>query len=875
MPSTDSALPRAVALASRHGPWLAVVLLSAWLVWPVPTGAMPMSADHTVHLTRTWMWAQELAGGSLRGWSDIWFFGTPVGELYPVLGDAIVILIRVLSLGLLDWPSAYAVGFFVVFTVQGLALLRVGRAVGIGPMPGLVAAALLLVDVGAYREGGWLYTVLYGVWPQALSTALSWLAMAELAVACSSDDEAIARRRVGTAALALGGALLAHPMAMLSMAIGGPLLVVTLGVAGTKALRRTAVTSVVAAVLGLAVAAWWLVPMLSHRGWMASYGWMWRSLESMGEHALDGEIAQAMPSAVGWCILAGIAIVAVAGSRIARFLVAFGVVQWAMASTDALWELRLDQLSSGFSHIQYQRFIIAAKPGLFLAAGIGIGMLVHGGAQLWKGPRTPVRQGIAIACWLAAIGAVGWMTQASRAPMAKYEVGTIQTARLPGEEAREAELAELTQWLDNERTSDDRPWKITFTASRNVHWFMDAPVFSGVPVYKQGFTPGDNFVHKPESGASRVLDRARVRYVVADRKRGGRGQPVAELGGLRVLERPRWNEQGIAWLDGPGTLSIVTDDAEGGVVAGHIEGADETTRLVFAIGGFPRWTLVHEGSVVEWFEVPITAREPIATQADRRGGVLRGGKADGDDGSEPTLIAANVGDGSFELSYQSTSARDVLALVMSAIAFGLAGALAWPHERLAFAGRWLDQARRKLAFVGHPAVLGALVIAGLLFAVVRWREGSASEGQRAVGWLADGRAQVQGKASTRPFKTDMLIQPAVRIPGLRRGPSTLVFPDVPLGDTLQGWVAIDDDASKLRREGTHRMTIELGHDGTFTTLKTWKVPHRGGTTPIALPIPDGFGDTGDVRVIVDSEGKRPPPLGFDLQLTPVSEDADG
>lgn len=875
MPSPDSALPRAVALASRHGPWLAIVLLSAWLLWPVPTGAMPMSADHTVHLTRTWMWAQELAGGSLRGWSDVWFFGTPVGELYPVLGDLVVIALRVLSLGMLDWPSAYAVGFFVVFTVQGLALLRIGRAVGIGPLPGLIAAALLLVDVGAYREGGWLYTVLYGVWPQALSTALSWLGLAELAVACTSDDRALARRRVGTAALALGGALLAHPMAMLSMAIGGPLLVVTLGVAGLESLRRTAVTSAIAAVLGLAVAAWWLIPMLSHRGWMASYGWMWRSLESMGKHALDGQIAQAMPSAVGYCILAGIAIVAVAGSRIARFLVAFGVVQWAMASTDALWELRLDQLSSGFAHIQYQRFITAAKPGLFLAAGIGIGMLVHGGIRVWKGPRTPVRQGIAIVCWLAAIAAMGWMAHASRAPMDKYGVGTVQTARIPDQPERATEFAELTQWLDNERTSDDRPWKITFTASRNVHWFMDAPVYAGVPVYKQGFTPGDNFVHKPESGASRLLDRARVRYVVADRKRGGRGSVVSEHGGLRVLERPRWNDHGIAWLDGPGTLTIETDDAEGGIVTGRIEGADETTRLVFAIGGFPRWQLTHAGSDVAWYEVPITAREPIATQEDRRGGVLRGGKADGDDGSEPTLIAADVGNGTFELRYRSTTTRDFLALLLSAIAMGLCGALAWPRRRLAFAARWLDQARTKLRFLGHPAVLGALLIAGVLFAVMRWRAGSEREGQRAVGWLAEGRVQVRGKAAMRPFKTDMLIQPAVRIPGRRRGPSTLVFPKVPLGDTLSGWVAIDDDASKLRREGTHRMTIELGRDGEWTTLRNWKVPHRGGTTPIALPIPEGFGDTGDVRVTVDSDGRKPPTLGFDLELTATSEDADG
>ena len=41
------------------------------------------------------------------------------GELYPVLGDAMIIAARVLSFGLLDWPAAYALGFTVVFLTQG------------------------------------------------------------------------------------------------------------------------------------------------------------------------------------------------------------------------------------------------------------------------------------------------------------------------------------------------------------------------------------------------------------------------------------------------------------------------------------------------------------------------------------------------------------------------------------------------------------------------------------------------------------------------------------------------------------------------------------------------------------------------------------
>src|SRR5690606_8777426 len=139
-------------------PLLLVTAFSLWLLWPAPLGRMPLSADHTVHLTRIWMLAEQLTSGQLRGWDGTWFFGTPVGELYPVLGDLVVVAIRALSLGALSWPQAYALGFCVVFTAQGWVMLRVGRALGLGPVPGLVAALLVLADVGAYREGGWIYT---------------------------------------------------------------------------------------------------------------------------------------------------------------------------------------------------------------------------------------------------------------------------------------------------------------------------------------------------------------------------------------------------------------------------------------------------------------------------------------------------------------------------------------------------------------------------------------------------------------------------------------------------------------------------------------------------------------------------------------------
>ncbi|MEX1368170.1 MAG: 6-pyruvoyl-tetrahydropterin synthase-related protein, partial [Nannocystaceae bacterium] len=656
-------------------PWLAVTGLALALLWPVPTGRMPLSADHTVHLTRISMLADELAAGRLRGWSRAWFFGTPVGELYPVLGDLIIIGLRGLSFGSLSWPQAYAVGFSLVFTVQGWAMLRTGRAMGLGPLPGLVAALLVLADVGAYREGGWIYTVFYGVWPQALATALTWLALAELAVACEAQDPTLARRRVATGALAMGAALLAHPMALMSFAIGGPLLVLTLGMRSHAALRRSTAVAGIGGLLGVAVAAWWVVPMLQHRGWMASYGWMWQPLERMAAQVAEGHWTQGMPTAVGVTAGLGLLLLAIFGDRPARLLAGFGVLQWLLASREALWDLRLDQLSEGFAHIQYQRFLITAKPGLFLAAGAAVALPVRAAAKLWSGSRDggsrgPWARPLAVLLAGASMGLAGWMAVQQRDVCIEREVGKLQLQRVPGDAEFDREYAALLDWMRQQHAADrDQgvpPYRATVVAARNLHWFMDAPALTGMPIYKQGFTPGDNFVHKPEAGTEALLDALRVRYVITTGRRGSRGaREVARFGRIRVLERPDWDTQPVAWLQGPGTLEVLEDHVDGGVVRVRVSGAGEGTRVVFGVAGFPRWSLEHDGVPVEWIEVPVIGDGPSATQAQRRGTELRGGKAHGDDGSEPTLIAADVGDGELTLRYHPRRGTDVLMGVLS------------------------------------------------------------------------------------------------------------------------------------------------------------------------------------------------------------------
>lgn len=901
-------------------PFLLVTLFGLWLLWPVPIGVMPLSADHTVHLTRAYLYGEQLAGGHLVGWSPAWFFGFPLGELYPVLGDLGVVLLRALSLGLLDWPQAYALLFTLVFLAQGWVLLRCGRAIGWGPFPGLVAALLALADAGFYREGGWHYTVSYGVWPQTLATSLAWLAFAELArarplptpvlsVSPTEPFPSASRDRPGRpivrAALAAAGALLAHPMALMMLAFGAPLYLFIVGLRRddlVAPLRRdlfasTALQLLLALGLGLALAAWWLLPMTAHRGWMASYGWLHAPLADMLRWASRGQWAQLMPAAVGHSAALGLLAAAIFGRAHLRFFALWTVLHWLLASTEAFWSLRLDWLSAAFTHIQYQRFLIAAKPGIFLLAGAAVGGLVHLALQTWPrghaprahvhstlpaaarlgAPRRPLpralRRPLALTAAASALALATWQTVATRVAIQQHHVGEVQTARVPGEPTFDADYAAFLAWARAQWDARDADYRIAVRADRNAHWFMDSPVTTRTPTYKQGFTPGDNFVHKPESGDPLLLRRLGVRYVLGTGANGGHFAPpgstlAAEFGRLRVFELPAPGP--IAHLEPADSATLTVEHAD--LAAGHVRVrlagvTDPNARLVLHIAGYPRWDLSFKpaddapAERLEWVEVPVLGDAPPATQDDRRSGRLRGGKALGDDGREPTLISAPARDGVYELRYVRWRRADMLGLLLGLAA--LAGLVL-----LARARQPLPRLHLLLRRLARPAIVAPLLALLLALAYVRWRGGAAREHDLASARLQRGDAT--GTMRAGPLKTDMLIFPAVLAKPDRAGLSEATFSNTTLGDTLDGWYALDDDDAKQRRRGSHRLTLSVSPAGqsAWTPLLDVPVPHRPDRRlldSVAVP-PDLRSRPVDLRVVVTSTGEHPPALGFDLRL---------
>src|SRR5690606_24241757 len=151
----------------------------------------------------------------------------------------------------------------------------------------------------------------------------------------------------------------------------------------------------------------------------------------------------------------------------------------------------------------------------------------------------------------------------------------------------------------------------------------------------------------PEQVSPALLDLARIRYEI---RRGQRPPPntVASFGSIHVAERPQWQDAPEIRIEGTGNAEIVDDDRDADALRVRVRGTTAPTRVVFGVAGFPRFILEGPQGEITWYEAPVVpGGGRTATQTERRQGALRGGRAHGDDGTEPTLIAADLGDGEY------------------------------------------------------------------------------------------------------------------------------------------------------------------------------------------------------------------------------------
>lgn len=843
-----------------------VVLAALVLTWPLALGHAPATGDHPVHLGRAAAQLQALASGQLRAWWPGWGLGTPVGDLYPPLADWLVAALRIGSLGLLPVPRCYGLAVFIGFTAPAAVLPTVARRLGLSPIAGAIAGLLLIADAGIGREGGWIYTMWLGVWPQALATALQWLCVAEL-IGLVNGSAAERGRAAARAGMWCGLAVLAHPISLPLLA--GWTCVLLIASARNEDARGQVAWAGASLALGVLLAGIWLFPMLSLKGWMASYGWLFQPWSRMVRLALEHfSLTKNMPPSVSCLIALGLVWTILRGRFATRMLALLTALTWLAAGQDWLWIFRPDRLSEAFTHMQYQRFLIAAKPGMFLLAGLALTDALtptRGAARSSRTPRDVALRGVQLAILLTAIG---WVSTDAFKTIQRFKIGTIPTSAIRSDHEFTDDKRALLTWLDEQAEALGRDVRVVFDDGRNVHWLMDAPALARARVWKVGFTPGDNFVHKPEVRRPEVLAYFQPDYVIRRGARSRRGARLAaQFGSIQVSAPPR-DPRPPAHIRGTGSV-VVEPSQPGDALRLRVQDSAPGDVLVLSIPGFGRWEVTHEGDEIAWEERPMVGDGAGLPRATRQSGLARRGKSLGDDGTEPTLIAVpDVADGIYTLRYVRWRASDVLGLLASLFAVWTL----WQARRHRGPRRWLEtwlataSARRLVPF----AVALCLVAVTITWARGRQRErGHASFELRGIATAANGGLE------PGLFKTEMVIGPALIIPARTRGTRTQTWRLDAAPEAMRGWVAIDDDWVKSASRGTHEVAIAALPPGQTVPVEIWRdrIPHAQGKHPIAFDLSTWATQPLELRITVRSSGERPPLAA--IELFTVSPGAPG
>jgi hypothetical protein len=843
MKAPSPRLLRALAVLAPLG----LVALALGLYAPLLWGDLPINHDHPVLLLRAWIMGQQLAAhGTPYGFSPFLFAGNPADGMYAVGTDLLINGVRALTLGLASWEWAYCWALLIAILAYPLALYALGRRIG-GPLAGLLAGLLGLVDRGGYLQSGWDFTLNWGVWPMGLSFSLClWSAWA-----LDRLVERPSRPRLAALAGLAGGALIAHPMAV---ALLGVMLPVQ---AGWTALARglkgcAAWVPSLGLAMGLAggLAAFWYLPFLAHGQWFEPLGLEWRGFGAVQAGLLDGTLLTAMAPALVILGLVGLLWASLRRNSLAAALLLVTGLLLYVSSNSFLLTFDVLHKLPGVANLQLERFSYVARATLLLGAGLCAALLWQEARRVaGEQPARGGRERLARALRLGLAGLVLLPFLVSR-PDAQANGYFIPANRL--EYASDSDdLASLRQAAEHLKGLDPASvGRVALENERQEHLLTLLPVWTGLPVFKVGFTPENNYRFRPEEADAAFREALGVSHVLSV---GPRHRPglvlLAQFGRLWLYRVEGWEPQPVA-LRGPGSATVERD--EPGTLEVRLAGTAEGSRLTVHRARFPLWRATLDGQPVELGEARVGDSPPMLMQVAARDGLLR-------------------------LTYRAGAAEWLGGLVSLLALLGLAALLAlhlvpaarcrW--ERLvgpwrAPLARWVTAAAGALALLAllggglrlalpkAPSVPGRQVVADL---AQRLGTGQV-EVRRAAGAEA---CEWKGRRHQCPREDWSYVGPAiVTAGGLMRqctwmhpvggGRLALTLPLFPLGERLQGHHGLSDSVLRGVNQAAVRLSVLLDGQEVLTASN----PNEQGWFDWAVETPGRDGSTGEVTLLVET-----------------------
>jgi hypothetical protein len=372
-------------------------------------------------------------------------------------------------------------------------------------------------------------------------------------------------------AVVIALAVLAHPFALVLIGLPGALRV---GLLPRRLVRAPGLLAVAGAgFLGLALAAWWLLPFLARSGELEH----WHADGLQGREALrlllTGALFRGAPRGLlPWALLG-----AWAGLRTSHRR----DVLWAVVCAGVIWLLTIEPLwphalRGALESAQWVRLQIIGRWLFFGLAGLGLEALVR------TVVREPWRRAALVALPLAACTAL---------------------MALP---ARERELHLGPCWSEQDdlalrglgrSLSGGSGRMALYSADPNRHCLMRLPAFAGRPYLKLGFTPADGEAEKFWTLDPLLLARTGVTEIVSD------GAWPEELAGLpMVAQAGRFSVRKVQPLPraeslSPGVQVEVLSVWERGVRL-RLRGRPGEARVRVYVTADPGWRAVRNGTPV-------------------------------------------------------------------------------------------------------------------------------------------------------------------------------------------------------------------------------------------------------------------------------------
>ncbi|MDD9940960.1 MAG: hypothetical protein OXU20_07990, partial [Myxococcales bacterium] len=294
------------------------------------------------------------------------------------------------------------------------------------------------------------------------------------------------------------------------------------------------------------------------------------------------------------------------------------------SSTTVLTEFHLVEWKEGLKYVQPERFRILAKPWWFTAAAYALVTLIQ---RAWARPRapnhaepkpvwaTPARR-FAFSALLAFL-----VTPIVLSFLSEYWHSQVIHQLQPESSRRlRDERQQFVEWMRANHPQPSPFFRVGVVVDRRDNQFADLGTELDVPVYILGFVPASPFVFKVGSASAAILQAVNVRYILAPHRLGKRKKlelPVAKLnlvkrfGALRLYEYEDWARQPFAITEGSGDVELERFDNEQ-IVLRAAPGSKG--RLRVNVSSYPRWRATLNGA-----KVPIRR---LRVDNDRRTGFM-------------------------------------------------------------------------------------------------------------------------------------------------------------------------------------------------------------------------------------------------------------